>query len=240
MSVIKALSFTAITLLLATGCASQQEKLADDIRDRERAMRELEEDRREWAQQDARREMRQVPDWAMAPAPAPDSSGVYAVASANSDDLQLAIRKARLQGLFDLGQAITNAVSGLERLHSRDDGGRSNRSYSQAVQAIVDWTDVTGAETLRQEVVPIDGRFHAFVLMKLPFDAANVVVQERGRRSGVAAEREAFDEFQKVLQEYRNTLPAPQAIPVPEAAPAAVQALPGDASASPMTAAEAR
>lgn len=214
----------AIALTLA-GCASRQEKLAEELRDRERVMRDLEEDRREWAQDDAKHEIRRIPDWALEPAPSPDSTGVYAVASANSDDAQLAIRKAHLQAQYDLGRTLNSAVSGMERLHSTDNGGTSNRSYSQAVQSLVDWTDVTGAEIVKQEIVPIHGRFHAAVMLKLPFEAANQVLQERRRQSATSDQRRAFDDLQKTLQDYRSSLPAPQVNAISEVPAAAAEPL---------------
>jgi hypothetical protein len=214
--------FILIPLIALTvaGCASRQEKLAQELRDRERVMRELEEDRREWAQDDAKHEMRRIPDWALEPAPSPDSTGVYAVASANSDDAQLAIRKAHLQALYDLGRTLNSSVSGLERLHSADNGGTSNRSYSQVVQSLVDWTDTTGAEVVKQEIVPINGRFHAAVMLKLPFEAANNVLQERRRRAASADQDRAFEQFQDTLEDYRSTLAPPTVSALPESPPA--------------------
>lgn len=224
----RSICITLIALSLA-GCASQQEKQAQELRDRERVLRDLEEDRREWAQDDAKHQMRRIPDWALEPAPSPDSTGVYAVASANSDDPQLAIRKAHLQAQYDLGRTLNSAVSGLERLHSTDNGGSSNRSYSQVVQSLVDWTDTTGAEVIKQEIVPIQGRYHAAVMLKLPFEAANQVLQERRRRTAGADQDRAFEQFQQTLQDYRSTLPAPEVQPLADAPPATAAPLAGPA-----------
>lgn len=206
---------TLVIALALAGCASRGEQVADELRDRERVMRDLEEDRRDWAQEDAKREIRRFPDWALEAAPAPDSTGIYAVGIADSDAPQVALRKANLQALYDLGRTMNQAVAGLERQRITDAGASSNDSYSLAVESVVDFTDVTGWETVRQEVLPIEGRVHAFVLLKLPFEAANRVVEERRRQALAGSEREAFDELQRRLEAFRSAQPAPLVAPQP-------------------------
>lgn len=214
--------------LVLAGCASQNEKLAKDIRDRERVMRDLEEERRDWAQKDARRELRRTPDWALNPAPQPDSTGLYAIGIADSDNPQIALRKANMQGLYDLGRAMNQAIAGMERQRIVDNGSSSHDSYSLTAESLVDWADVTGWEVVKQELVPIDGRHHAYVLLKLPFASANQVLQERRRNATLENEKAAFDELQRRLEAYRaaqaERAPAVAAQP---AAPA-VEVLPLD------------
>lgn len=185
-----------LTALIASGCASTEKRLAQDMAEREKLMRKAEEERREHAQKEARREIKAVPKWAMR-TPSPDSTGIYAVGMAQSDQIPVAMRKAELQGKYALAKQVNEVISGLERANVTDNGQTTLDGFSQRIESLVDWADVAGTEVVKQEVVPIDGRFHAFYLYKLPFEATNRVLQERLRKAHAQSEREAFSPHSK-------------------------------------------
>lgn len=192
----------AFVLATLVGCASTIERQAKDMAGREKIQREAEEDRRDYAQKQAKRQLKAIPDWALE-TPAPDSTGIYGIGIAQSDLVPTAMRKAELQGKYALAKQVSEVMSGMERSHVTDNGQTTLDGYSQRVESLVDWTDVVGVETVKQEVLPIDGRFHAFYLYKMPFAAVNKVLLERQRQAHNASEREAFEELARRLQTYR-------------------------------------
>lgn len=207
------IALAAAAALATSACTSVPERQANHLRDREEVLRDLEQDRRDDAQRLAQRELRRYPDWALEPPPAPDSTGIYAVGIADSDAPAVALSKARLNAQVDLARQANQVISGLERQRLEDDGASSTDAYRLISESIVDWTPVAGTEIVRQEVLPIEGRVHAFVMVKLPFGAANRVLTERRRQATRAEEREAFEDLSRRLEAYRATLGSSSASP---------------------------
>ena len=219
-------------LATLTGWASNLERQAKDMAHREKIQREADEDRREYAQKQAKRQIKAIPDWALE-APAPDSTGIYGIGIAQSDLIPTAIRKAELQGKYALAKQISEVMSGMERAHVNDKGQTTMDAYSQRIESLVDWSDVVGVETLKQEVLPIDGRFHAFYLFKMPFTSVNRVLQERQRQAHNASEREAFEELTRRLEAYRASQATATATPQPGDLPPMVVSPPPSGAAGP-------
>jgi hypothetical protein len=71
----------------------------------------IEKQRREVAQQQAEKTIDAMPSWA-ANVPRPDGTGVYALGIAESDKVQIALKKAQLQAEYGLAKLYNQELSG--------------------------------------------------------------------------------------------------------------------------------
>lgn len=202
--VLSLLTVAMVMCIAPGGCATKAEKRAEELAD----LRELNERLSEKALQreNERKEhfIAAVPAWAMTTR-APDAQGVYGAGSGESEVLATAVRKARLQAEFELAKQMGQEISGSERNFEEDRGeGRPITRYTQLIDKLVAEIPVVGAETLEQEVMPIQGKYHAFVLMKLPYEAFNKALQQRQAASTDRTIKEAFGELERRLDKRRE------------------------------------
>ncbi len=136
-----------------------------------------------------------IPEWAIK-APPPDDDGVYAVGIGESDKIRLAIRKAMLDGEYGLAKNYNQLLSGSERQYSQDNSGNYSQSqYTQLIDSLVGQVPIVGFEVIHQNVRPVDGAYTAYVLLKLPYNQVNRVLQERGASASSGDIKHAFDEL---------------------------------------------
>lgn len=145
-----------------------------------------------------------VPDWALAQ-PHPDDTGVYAVGISESDTMRVAMRKAMLDAEFGLAKMYNQELSGSERLYSRDDNSSvSKEQYIALIDKLVSQVPVIGFEVVRQEVKVIDGKYNAFILLKLPYAQFNRILQEQRAKAHDNTAAKAFDDLTRRLNERRQ------------------------------------
>jgi hypothetical protein len=136
-----------------------------------------------------------IPEWAIQ-APPPDDDGVYAVGIGESDTIRLAIRKAMLDGEYGLAKNYNQLLSGSEQQYSQDKSGNFSQSqYTQMIDSLVSQVPIVGFEVIHQNVRPVDGSYTAYVLLKLPYNQVNRVLQERGSSASSEDIKHAFDEL---------------------------------------------
>lgn len=220
---------------LLAGCASEAEKAAKDQLSVE-AMRAEAADKERAARTEKMKDYLDdvVPEWFMSP-PKMDSTGIYGVGTASSKDLGFAIRKAKLQATYDAAKVLKQEMSGQERSLQRDQGAEGDMAQRTEllIDSLVAAVPVSGYDIVKNTVVPTDGQYHAFILMKIPFDEFNSVL--KNNKDGLKGEfDEAFDKLQKRVAEHQTgqlpanqapqALVAPPALNVATAAPANAQA----------------
>ena len=145
----------------------------------------------------------EVPEWAMEAPPA-DSSGVYAVGAGDSDKLTTAVRIADLQAQYGLASQLDAEISGSERLFEEDRGaGKPLSRYRQLIDKLVAEVPVVGLEVVEKEVIPLQGRYHAFVLLKMPYEAFNNVLQAKRAEAAGSSMDEAFDDLERRIAKRR-------------------------------------
>jgi len=145
-----------------------------------------------------------VPDWALAQ-PHPDDTGVYAVGISESDTMRVAMRKAMLDAEFGLAKMYNQELSGSERLYSRDDNSSvSKEQYIALIDKLVSQVPVIGFEVVRQEVKVMDGKYNAFILLKLPYAQFNRILQEQRAKAHDNTAAKAFDDLTRRLNERRK------------------------------------
>lgn len=189
---------------LALGaCSTPAEKRAKANEDLQELRERIEE--RAQKRENVRKEafLEEVPAWAMETPPA-DGTGVYAVGVGESERMTTALRIAELQAQYGLASQLDAELSGSERVFEEDRGaGRPVTRYRQLIDKLVAEVPVVGVETLEKEVKPLQGRFHAFVLVKMPYEAFNKVLQAKRAESTGASIDEAFKDLERRLAERR-------------------------------------
>lgn len=192
----------AIAALLITGCSTSPKSMKDIAADEAQASviqaNALE------AQQKRTSEMMkdtlsQWPAWAME-SPRPDVNGVYAVGMSESDVMRVALRKATLDAEFGLAKILHQEISGSERVYSQDSNGKvGNEKYVGLIDKLVSQVPVVGFEVVKQEVKPINGKYHAFILIKLPYAQFNRVLSEQRAKTEDVTIQKAFDDMETRL-----------------------------------------
>ena len=213
----------AMLAVLLTGCASEAERIAKDQLNVEQLREEAA------AKERAERTEKMgdylddvVPEWFLTP-PKMDATGIYGAGTAASKDLGFAIRKAKLQAIYDAAKVMKQEMSGQERSLQRDQGsdGDVAQRTELLIDALVAEVPVSGYDIVKNNVVPTDGQYHVFVLAKLPFDEFNQVL--RNSKDGLKGEfDESFDKLERRIKDKKTTdssTLAPQAV----AAPAGLQ-----------------
>lgn len=192
-------------------------------------------------------EVKQIPPWALDP-PRPDAGGIYAVGMAEGDKVRIALKKATLEAEYGLAKLYKQEISGSERgyLQERGERGATTEQYTALIDKLVTQVPVVGFEVVQQEVKPINGLYHAFILLKLPYDEFNKVVQQQKREATDATIVAAFDDLDRRVRQrqadrlqeaeqkhrqkmtelqQRQSMLQPTAIP---SAPSAAPVTPGD------------
>lgn len=138
----------------------------------------------------------QIPKWALQ-APVPDATGIFAVGVGKSSDLRTAMRKASLDAEFGLAKNYNQEISGSERSFNQEAGSSTTTQYTELIDKLVTQVPVVGLETVKQEVKSINGEFHAFVLMKLPYAEFNKVMAQQRSKTQEATVEAAFVALEK-------------------------------------------
>lgn len=161
--------------------------------------------------------VKKVPDW-FTSVPT-DANTIYAVATAESRDLQLAINKAVADGRNNLAQQMEVKFSGMTKRFQEETGLGGDAElldqFTQAYKGIVN-TTINGSRPAKQEFEPTtSGGYRAFVLMELPIGQASQALMQRVKAQEQLYTRfratQAFEELNKEIEKYE----ASQRLPKP-------------------------
>lgn len=146
-----------------------------------------------------------VPDWYLTPQ-TNDFSGMYGVGSATSTDMNYAIKKAKLQAEFSLAKLYRQEISGSERVYEREGAnGELVQSTQFLIDKIIDSVPVVGYEIVNQDLqVTEEGKFRSYMLLKLPYERFNKVLQEMKSEAQSKNETDAFLELERRLEKRRQ------------------------------------
>jgi len=201
MNRIRPMFFAVLAVLAVSGCSTPEprEKAALDQARADDVARKAEAERLKARQADMERQIGAVPGWALQP-PKPDASGVYATGIAESDSMVIATRKAMLEAEFGLAKLYGQELSGSERSKVDEDGRAVNGRYQGLIDKLVARVPVVGFEVVQQEVKPVNGAYHAYVLLKLPYSEFNRVLQEQRAGERDRSFQGAFADLEKRVQ----------------------------------------
>lgn len=188
-------SAVTLALLMLGGCASQP-----DLEDRLAALEEANEKKKEKEQEKAEEILDSVPEWVLE-LPEPTATGVFGVGAGKNKDLAYALKKARLQASFEVAKQFKQELSGQERSFQRDAGDNELVERTEMlIDSFVESMPVTGYQVVEQEVVPMDGVFHAYVLMLLPYDEFNKVMQAQRDKAVGDEMKAAFEQLEDRIE----------------------------------------
>lgn len=199
------LAAVAIAALMA-GCSTsptmeslaKDEARASDVRAKAAEAKQAKE------QEHMEANIAKVPAWALEQ-PRPDDTGVYAVGTAESDKMRVAIHKAILEAEFGLAKMYAQELSGSERSYTQDNGGRvGQEQYTALIDKLVSQVSVVGFEIVHQEVKPIDGKYNAYVLIKLPYSQFNSVLKDQRAKTDDTTVLKAYDDLERRLAARRQ------------------------------------
>lgn len=199
----KAISLSILSATILMGCASKPnfESVQKDLLKAEELRAKADAAKAEKRQTQNEAFIEGIPPWALQP-PNPDTGGMYAVGSAESPSLAVAQKKAMLDAEFGLAQRYRQELSGSERGFTQERNDQSLVSqYTQLIDKLVSRVPVVGFEVVKQEVKSIGGTFHSWVLLKLPFEAFNKVLQEQRAEAVEGTVKKAFDDLDRRLKE---------------------------------------
>lgn len=198
---------TAVSMLLLSACSSKMsaEDVAEEQIEIAKMREEARKERIELENERMEEEMDLVPDWYLTP-PSADGTGIYAVGTAHSKSLGFAIKKARLQAYAELAKQYKLQLSGQERNRQKDIGieGDYSDTSELLIDAVFDNVALVGVETIKNKPVVMDGQKHIFMLVKLPYDEFNRMLQQQRSMSNDAEFRQAFDDLEARLDRRRN------------------------------------
>lgn len=218
----RALRIAIVAFCLATvtsGCATSRADIARDQARAESIRADAAKARERQRTKTLSERLDRAPNWAIEP-PRIDDTGVYASGIGEDGTLHLAMAKARIRAEFEFAKQYGQEVSGEERAYASDDNGSR---YTALIDKIIDAVPVVGFETVATEVQAREGKYNAYVLLKLPHDEFNRVLKQTRQRERDAAIRAEFDRLEQRLQARNQPSLAAdtQVRPAPEAGVAA-------------------
>lgn len=137
-----------------------------------------------------------VPDWFLEP-PENNDSGIYAVGTATSNNLQFTINNAKLNAEFSLAKNLNQEVSGRERAMMRaGTNGNVESDAESVITKFVDSADIVGVQTVKKEVVLLDGKYSAFVLLHLSYEQQAKILSRKNTGGMQATAKQAYEEVE--------------------------------------------
>lgn len=188
------------------GCATSptMTQLTQDSISASQARAEANEKAAQKRQEKMEENLSEIPGWFLE-VPKPDATGVYAVGEGESNKVRVAMKKAMLDAEFGLAKVYGQELSGSERSSVQDtNDGMSNSQYTELIDKLVSQVPVVGFETVHQEVKTIDGKYRAFVLLKLPHDQFNAVMQKQAAKTNDKMVAEQFKDLEHRLDKRRQ------------------------------------
>ncbi len=199
--------FVMLTVgMLMMGCSSSptMKQLAEDESRASEVRAKAAEAKQAKVQERMEATIKQVPKWALEQ-PRPDDTGVYAVGTAESDTMRVAIKKAMLEAEFGLAKIYNQELSGSERSYTQDNNGRvGQEQFTSLIDKLVSQVPVVGFEIVHQEVKPIDGKYNAFVLVKLPYAQFNSVLKDQRASTDDGTVLKAYDDLEHRMEKRRQ------------------------------------
>ncbi|MCG8026272.1 MAG: hypothetical protein JAZ02_20210 [Candidatus Thiodiazotropha endolucinida] len=187
---------STLATIFVAGCASHEPMTVGEM---ENAKQEAIEIRNEALEEN----IDSLPQW-VSDTPKPDAEGMYAVGIGESDNVSLALKKARLEAEFGLAKLYSQELSGSERIYSTDSDHAVENRYVGLIDKLVQSVPVVGYSTVEQEIKAGNGKYQAYVLLKLPYDEFNKILKQQKEGKVSQDMASAFGELEKRLDMRRS------------------------------------
>jgi len=201
----KLLLTIGITMTLIGCSSSPNEELLEEQLAIEEQRQEIEIERMELKQDMREEEVDNVPKWALNP-PKSDEQGFYGVGIATSNDLSLAMKKAKLMAEFELAKQYKQSLSGSERSFVKEtNNGQIQQQTEILIDKLIDSVPIIGYDIVKQAIEPAFGKHVSYILLKMPHDQFNKVLHSKVLSTSDKASKLAFIDLERRLNLLRTT-----------------------------------
>ncbi len=151
----------------------------------------------------------EIPGWYLTPPQ--DPNYLFAVNSATSQDMQMAVDKAMTGARAEIGRQMELKLSDMQKKFAEEVGQNDNATLlsqmTQATKTVVS-TNLTGS-TLKDKKISKDGNtWRAYVLMQYPLGSANQALVDQIKKNNELYTRfrssQSFEELDKEVQKIED------------------------------------
>ena len=135
----------------------------------------------------------QAPEW-MSKLPK-SANAVYESATATSGDFAMADMKAKAIAYAKICTAAGGKIRSQTKVFTQDNGTSTTEMSEMAIRSICPDIDITGVETVEMKHVADGNRIRTYVLVALPFGAANTM---KSAKETSRSAKEAFQELDEI------------------------------------------
>ncbi|NCN44767.1 MAG: hypothetical protein GW898_10700 [Thiomicrospira sp.] len=187
------------TIIGVSGCSSTG-MTRTDIAEQEANAQEVRRDalveKQNFEQEQMEAQLSELPTWVLDP-PKADETGFYGVGMGTDKNMLNAMRKAKLQAKYEVASTMKSEMSGEDTMN-----GSGSDQYRYIINNFVDSVDLTGTEVVAQELKPINGEFHSYTLVKMPFAKFNKLLDKDTSQQ----DRQTLeDSYQRLLKRVEGT-----------------------------------
>ena len=188
-----------IVLSVLSGCSSTSSQdtnqaLIEQQYEIEKLRRNFNQERQDVEQQHREKEINSLPPWVLNPLQA-DNTGFYAVGMAESKSIFFVMKKAK---------QYRQLLSGSERsFEQENDVGELQTQTTLLIDKIIDEVPIVGYDIVKQKIIAINGKHTAYILLKMPYEQYNRVLQAQKESQLEIKVANAFDKLQTRLASRR-------------------------------------
>ncbi len=146
-----------------------------------------------------------IPEWFLNPPT--DANSFYAVSTATSKDMQLAIDKATTDARAKIAQQVEIKIQGLQKKFDEEVGSGENttllQQFTQATKTVVN-TSLTGSKVKDKKIYQDGKNWRAYILLEYPIGAANTALMQQLQKQEELYTRFRSSQTFKELDEEMN------------------------------------
>lgn len=206
-----------IVLSVLSGCSSTNNQDANEAMMKqqfeiEKLRRDFNQERQDVEQQQREEEIKTLPSWVLTPLQA-DLTGFYAVGMAESKSIFFVMKKAKMQAEFELAKQYRQLLSGSERSFEQENSaGELQTQTTVLIDKLIDEVPIVGYDIVKQKIIAVNGRHTAYILLKMPYEQYNKVLQAQKENQLDMKIENAFDALQARLASRRAEMQQVKAI----------------------------
>ena len=195
--------FSVLSGCSLTGNQASNQALLKPQFEIEKLRREVNQERLDEAQQRREAEIKMLPSWVLTPLQA-DQTGFYAVGMAESKSIFFVMKKAKMQAEFELAKQYRQLLSGSERSFERENtAGELQTQTTVLIDKLIDEVPIIGYDIVKQQIIAVNGMHTAYILLKMPYEQYNKVLQAQKETQTETKISNAFDALQIRLKSRR-------------------------------------
>lgn len=159
------------------------------------------------AQQSSPAAVSEIPEWFSMP-PKSDATAMYAVASENSRDLQLAIDKAAMSARMKISEQMRADISSLQNTFKAEGGNQADSHIEKFFNQVADQfsqQSIRGCTVVKQKIIRDDATYYrAFILVTYPLGQANEELLNKIRQADFVKSQQSADNALQKLEQRRQ------------------------------------